>query len=165
MDNSRTLGSVLIVAGSALCSAVYKVSQAKEFFFIFFFLSPTQIQQPIHFCSSQSDLFASRINSLTFPNHNNNLCLNQTTKQQPISINLQVIYQRMFGFWSIAQMSLFFTLIGLFNAFLMWPVALLLYFLGVELIVCKYKARQNSRGFKRPNSCSSSRKDTFRRPL
>ena len=26
MDNSRTLGSVLIVAGSALCSAVYKVS-------------------------------------------------------------------------------------------------------------------------------------------
>lgn len=45
----------------------------------------------------------------------------------------------MFGFWSIAQMSLFFTLIGLFNAFLMWPVALLLYFLGVELIVCKYE--------------------------
>jgi len=44
----------------------------------------------------------------------------------------------MFGFWSIAQMSLFFTLIGLFNAFLMWPVALLLYFLGVELIVCKW---------------------------
>lgn len=43
----------------------------------------------------------------------------------------------MFGFWSIAQMSLFFTLIGLFNAFLMWPVVLLLYFLGVELIVCK----------------------------
>lgn len=51
---------------------------------------------------------------------------------------MQVIYQRMFGFWSIAQMSLFFTLIGLFNAFLMWPIALLLYFLGVELIVCKY---------------------------
>lgn len=43
----------------------------------------------------------------------------------------------MFGFWSIAQMSLFFTLIGLFNAFLMWPVALLLYLLNVELIVCK----------------------------
>ena len=47
----------------------------------------------------------------------------------------------MFGFWSIAQMSLFFTLIGLFNAFLMWPVALLLYFLGVELIVCEYLGR------------------------
>uniref|UniRef100_A0A6G1S3Y8 Solute carrier family 35 member F4 n=1 Tax=Aceria tosichella TaxID=561515 RepID=A0A6G1S3Y8_9ACAR len=73
MDNSKTLGSVLIVAGSALCSAVYKV-----------------------------------------------------------------IYQRMFGFWSIAQMSLFFTLIGLFNAFLMWPVALLLYFLGVELIAWRH---------------------------
>lgn len=43
----------------------------------------------------------------------------------------------MFGFWSIAQMSLFFTLIGLFNAFIMWPIALLLYFLGAELIVCK----------------------------
>lgn len=31
MDNSRTLGSVLIVAGSALCSAVYKVSQPSEY--------------------------------------------------------------------------------------------------------------------------------------
>lgn len=73
MDNSRTLASVLIVAGAGLCSAVYKV-----------------------------------------------------------------MYQRMFGFWSIAQMSLFFTFIGLFNAFLMWPIALLLYFLGIELVACKY---------------------------
>lgn len=33
MDNSRTLGSVLIVTGSALCSAVYKVSfnERKQF--------------------------------------------------------------------------------------------------------------------------------------
>lgn len=60
----------------------------------------------------------------------------KTSPGQPHSIP-KVIYQRMFGFWSIAQMSLFFTLIGLFNALLMWPVALLLYFLGVELIVCK----------------------------
>lgn len=99
MDNSRNLGSVLIVAGSALCSAVYKVSWRFQ-----------KIGLPIP---------ETRLIELN--------CKNSS----------QVIYQRMFGFWSIAQMSLFFTLIGLFNAFLMWPLALLLYFLGVELIVCK----------------------------
>lgn len=48
------------------------------------------------------------------------------------------MYQRMFGFWSIAQMSLYFTFIGLFNAFLMWPIALLLYFLGIEIVSCRF---------------------------
>lgn len=51
--------------------------------------------------------------------------------------NWQVLYQRMFGFWSIAQMSLFFTIIGLFNALIIWPFVLLFYFLGIEIIACK----------------------------
>lgn len=51
----------------------------------------------------------------------------------------------MFGFWSIAQMSLFFTLIGLFNALFMLPVALLLHLLGLELIACKCRPRDWNR--------------------
>ncbi|KAG9510336.1 Solute carrier family 35 member F4, partial [Fragariocoptes setiger] len=47
----------------------------------------------------------------------------------------KVFYQRMFGFWSVAQMSLFFTLIGFLNAFLMWPIVLVLYFTGTEIII------------------------------
>jgi hypothetical protein len=41
----------------------------------------------------------------------------------------------MIGYTTFAQMSLFFTLVGLLNAFLMWPLVLLLYFFGVETII------------------------------
>ena len=41
----------------------------------------------------------------------------------------------MIGYTSFAQMSLFFTLIGLMNAFLMWPFILLLYLFGAETII------------------------------
>lgn len=66
-----------------------------------------------------------------------NFLFSSTLSARRPPVDQKVIYQRMFGFWSIAQMSLFFTVVGLFNAFLMWPMALLLYFLGVEIIVCK----------------------------
>lgn len=45
----------------------------------------------------------------------------------------QVFYQRMIGYGSYGEMSLFFTLIGLLNAFLIWPLVLLLYFTGSEI--------------------------------
>lgn len=41
----------------------------------------------------------------------------------------------MLGYTTFAQMSLFFTLVGLLNAFLMWPLVLLLYFTGAETII------------------------------
>lgn len=41
----------------------------------------------------------------------------------------------MIGYTTFAQMSLFFTLIGLLNALLMWPMVLLLYFFGAETII------------------------------
>ncbi|CAG2167781.1 unnamed protein product, partial [Oppiella nova] len=47
----------------------------------------------------------------------------------------RVFFKRMIGYTSFAQMSLFFTLIGLMNAFLMWPLILLLYLFGAEIIV------------------------------
>lgn len=39
----------------------------------------------------------------------------------------------MIGYGSYGEMSLFFTLIGLLNLFLVWPLLLLLYFTGSEL--------------------------------
>lgn len=50
-------------------------------------------------------------------------------------IEFQVFFKRMIGYTSFAQMSLFFTLIGLLNAFLMWPLILLLYLFGAETII------------------------------
>jgi len=38
----------------------------------------------------------------------------------------------MIGYASYGEMSLFFSLIGLLNAFLLWPLVLLLYFTGSE---------------------------------
>lgn len=41
----------------------------------------------------------------------------------------------MFGDASYGQVSLFFSLIGLLNALLFWPIVLLLHFTGAEVIV------------------------------
>lgn len=49
-------------------------------------------------------------------------------------IELQVFYQRMIGYASYGEMSLFFSLIGFLTALLMWPMVLLLYFTGSETI-------------------------------
>ena len=40
----------------------------------------------------------------------------------------------MIGYGSYGEMSLFFTLIGLLNLFLLWPIVLLLYFTGTETL-------------------------------
>lgn len=40
----------------------------------------------------------------------------------------------MIGYENFGEMSLFFTLIGFLNAFLMWPLVLLLYFTGTEVL-------------------------------
>ena len=40
----------------------------------------------------------------------------------------------MIGYASVGEMSLFFSLIGFLNAFLMWPMVLLLYFTGAETL-------------------------------
>ncbi|CAG2161587.1 unnamed protein product [Oppiella nova] len=47
----------------------------------------------------------------------------------------KVFFKRTIGYTTFAQMSLFFTLMGLMNAFLMWPLILLLYLFGAETIV------------------------------
>lgn len=109
MDNSRYLGSVLIVTGSAFNSAIYKV---------------------IKLNTKQE---ASRSGS----SYRMLMLINPSYGKSPPPPPPQVLYQRMFGFWSIAQMSLFFTIVGLFNALLLWPFALLFYFLGIEIIACK----------------------------
>ena len=44
----------------------------------------------------------------------------------------KVFYHRMIGYRSYGELSLFFTLIGLLNLLLMWPLVLLLYFTGTE---------------------------------
>lgn len=41
----------------------------------------------------------------------------------------------MIGYGSYGELSLFFTLIGLLNLFLLWPFVLLLYFTGTETLV------------------------------
>ena len=51
-----------------------------------------------------------------------------------LSIGSQVFYQRMIGYASYGEMSLFFSLIGFLTALLMWPMVLLLYFTGSETI-------------------------------
>jgi len=45
---------------------------------------------------------------------------------------LQVLFKKVIGETTFGQMSLFFTLIGLCNAALLWPICLALYFSGVE---------------------------------
>ncbi|XP_054156917.1 putative thiamine transporter SLC35F3 [Oppia nitens] len=47
----------------------------------------------------------------------------------------KVFFKRIIGYTSFAQMSLFFSLIGLMNAILMWPLIMLLYLFGAETIV------------------------------
>ena len=47
----------------------------------------------------------------------------------------KVFYHRMIGYGSYGEMSLFFTLIGLLNLFLLWPFVLLLYLTGTETLV------------------------------
>lgn len=46
----------------------------------------------------------------------------------------KVFYQRMIGYASYGEMSLFFTLIGLLNGILLWPMVLLLYFTSSETL-------------------------------
>ncbi|RWS29495.1 hypothetical protein B4U80_05861 [Leptotrombidium deliense] len=45
-----------------------------------------------------------------------------------------VFYKRTIGYTTFAQTALFFTLVGFLNAFLLWPMVLLLYFTGVETL-------------------------------
>lgn len=47
----------------------------------------------------------------------------------------KVFYKRIIGYTTFAQTSLFFTLVGFLNGFLMWPIVLLLYFAGAEILV------------------------------
>uniref|UniRef100_T1K8W9 EamA domain-containing protein n=2 Tax=Tetranychus urticae TaxID=32264 RepID=T1K8W9_TETUR len=46
----------------------------------------------------------------------------------------KVFYKRTLGYTTFAQTSLFFTLVGFMNAFLIWPMVLLLYFTGAETL-------------------------------
>ena len=48
---------------------------------------------------------------------------------------LQVSFKRLFVDASYCQVSFFFSLIGLMNAALLWPVLLLLHFSGLEVVV------------------------------
>jgi hypothetical protein len=47
---------------------------------------------------------------------------------------LQVLFKKVIGEASYGQVSLFFSLIGLFNAALLWPLCLVLYFTRVETL-------------------------------
>lgn len=47
---------------------------------------------------------------------------------------MQVLFKKVIGEASYGQVSLFFSLIGLFNAALLWPVCLVLYFTRVETL-------------------------------
>lgn len=47
---------------------------------------------------------------------------------------VQVLFKKVIGETTFGQMSLFFSLIGLCNAALLWPICLALYFAGVEII-------------------------------
>lgn len=46
----------------------------------------------------------------------------------------KVLFKKVIGEASYGQVSLFFSLIGLFNAALLWPLCLTLYFTGVEIL-------------------------------
>jgi solute carrier family 35 protein F3/4 len=48
--------------------------------------------------------------------------------------SLQVLFKKVIGDASYGQVSLFFSLIGLFNATLLWPLCLVLYFTRVETL-------------------------------
>jgi solute carrier family 35 protein F3/4 len=48
--------------------------------------------------------------------------------------NLQVMFKKMIGDATYGQVSLFFSLIGLLNAALLWPVCLVLYFSEIEIL-------------------------------
>lgn len=45
-----------------------------------------------------------------------------------------MLFKKVIGEASYGQVSLFFSLIGLFNAALLWPLCLTLYFTGVEIL-------------------------------
>lgn len=47
---------------------------------------------------------------------------------------LQVSFKRIFGEATYGQVSFFFSLIGLLNVILLWPVVLTLHFTGLEVI-------------------------------
>jgi hypothetical protein len=51
-----------------------------------------------------------------------------------ITDSLQVLFKKVIGDASYGQVSLFFSLIGLFNAALLWPLCLVLYFTRVETL-------------------------------
>jgi len=51
-----------------------------------------------------------------------------------ITDSLQVLFKKVIGDASYGQVSLFFSLIGLFNATLLWPLCLVLYFTRVETL-------------------------------
>lgn len=46
----------------------------------------------------------------------------------------QVLFKKVIGDASYGQVSLFFSLIGLLNASLLWPLCLTLYFTGIETL-------------------------------
>ncbi|RWS01993.1 putative thiamine transporter SLC35F3-like protein [Dinothrombium tinctorium] len=57
-----------------------------------------------------------------------------TTGAATFTAIYKVFYKRTIGYTTFAQTALFFTLVGFLNAFLMWPMVLLLYFTGVETL-------------------------------
>ena len=55
-----------------------------------------------------------------------------------ITTFLQVLFKKVIGNANYGQISLFFSLIGLLNAALLWPLCLTLYFTGVEILYWDY---------------------------
>ena len=49
--------------------------------------------------------------------------------------NVQVVFKRLFVDASYCQVSFFFSLIGLLNVVLLWPILLTLHFTGLEVII------------------------------
>lgn len=47
---------------------------------------------------------------------------------------MQVLFRKVMGVTTFGQVSLFFTLIGIFNVAFLWPICLILYFSGAESI-------------------------------
>ena len=50
-------------------------------------------------------------------------------------MKMKVSFKRIFGEASYGQVSFFFSLIGVMNVALLWPIVLLLHFTGVEVII------------------------------
>ena len=51
-----------------------------------------------------------------------------------IIIDSQVLFRKIFGHVTVGQVSLFFSFIGLLNATLLWPLCLVFYFTGIEVL-------------------------------